>query len=50
MHLGVAPTWVDLDSSGILTMIMWLKMFWRDERLVWDPDNYDDVDVLRWVY
>jgi len=47
VHLGVAPTWVDLDSSGVLTMIMWLKMFWRDDRLVWDPDNYGDIDVIR---
>jgi len=47
VHLGVAPTWVDLDSSGVMTIIMWLKLSWRDHRLAWDPDNYDEVKVLR---
>merc|ERR1712184_173463 len=47
VHLGVAPTWVDLDSNGVMTIIMWLKLSWRDHRLAWDPDNYDDVSVLR---
>ena len=47
VHLGVAPTWVDLDSNGVMTIIMWLKLSWRDHRLAWDPDNYDEVSVLR---
>ena len=47
VHLGVAPTWVDLDSSGVMTMIMWLKMSWKDFRLTWDESRYENTNLIR---
>jgi len=47
VHLGVAPTWVDLDSSGVMTILLWLKLSWRDHRLAWEPARYEGVNLLR---
>jgi len=47
VHLGVAPTWVDLDSNGVMSIILWLKLSWKDHRLSWDPSRYQDINMLR---
>jgi len=47
VHLGLAPTWLDLDNNGVLSLAMWLKMSWRDHRLAWDPQYYDGINIIR---
>merc|ERR1711970_1673433 len=46
VHLGLAPTWMDLDSNGVLEAIMWLRLTWSDYRLSWDPEDHENITVL----
>jgi len=47
VHLGLAPTWMDLDSNGVLEAIMWLRLTWSDYRLSWDPEDHENITVFR---
>ena len=45
-------TWPDLTwplHTGVLSLALWLKMSWRDHRLAWDPQYYEDINVIRLV-
>ena len=47
VRLGVAPKWMDLDSNGVLTATVWLRLIWTDFRLAWNPDDHDGIEVFR---
>jgi len=47
VHLGVAPKWMDLDSNGVLTATVWLRLVWTDFRLAWNPEDHDGIQVFR---
>lgn len=47
VHLGVAPKWMDLDSNGVLTATVWLRLVWTDFRLAWNPEDHDGIEVFR---
>jgi len=47
VNLGLAPTWFELDSHGVLTATMWLKLTWRDYRLSWLPDRHENISMIR---
>ena len=47
VQLGLAPKWMDLDSNGVLTATLWLRLVWTDHRLAWDPEDHDGISVLR---
>ena len=43
-------TWPDLTAplhTGVLSLALWLKMSWRDHRLAWDPQYYDNINIIR---
>ena len=46
VELGLAPSWMDLDSNGVLTVILWLRMTWSDYRLAWDPEDHENITSL----
>jgi len=46
VHLGLAPSWMDLDSNGVLTAILWLRLTWSDYRLSWDPEDHENITSL----
>jgi len=46
VRLGLAPSWMDLDSNGVLTAILWLRLTWSDYRLAWDPEDHDNITSL----
>jgi len=46
VHLGLAPSWMDLDSNGVLTAILWLRLTWSDYRLAWDPEEHENITSL----
>ena len=48
VNLGLAPTWFELDSHGVLTATMWLKLTWRDYRLSWLPDRHENISMIRY--
>ena len=33
--------------SGVMTILLWLKLSWRDHRLAWEPARYEGVNLLR---
>merc|ERR550525_538504 len=45
--LGGPPKWMDLDSNGVLTATVWLRLIWTDFRLAWNPDDHDGIEVFR---
>ena len=50
VNLGLAPTWFELDSHGVLTTTMWLKLTWRDYRLSWLPDLHENISMIRYMF
>ena len=46
VRLGLAPSWMDLDSNGVLTAILWLRLTWSDHRLAWDPEDHNNITSL----
>ncbi|XP_065061780.1 neuronal acetylcholine receptor subunit alpha-7-like [Rhopilema esculentum] len=35
---------VDLEEKNqVLTSSVWVRIYWKDENLVWDPKNYSDI-------
>ena len=46
VQLGLAPSWMDLDSNGVLTAILWLRLTWSDYRLAWDPEDHSNITSL----
>jgi len=47
VYVGLAPRWMDLDSNGVLTAILWLKLLWTDYRLTWNPEENGNITVFR---
>ncbi|XP_071494110.1 neuronal acetylcholine receptor subunit alpha-10-like [Diadema antillarum] len=38
----------DMDERNqILTTNVWIEQHWHDEKLVWDPDAYEGINILR---
>ncbi|XP_070174356.1 acetylcholine receptor subunit alpha-like 2 [Littorina saxatilis] len=38
----------DMDEvNQVLTINVWLEQEWEDERLVWDPQDYNGLEILR---
>ena len=37
----------DWPLSGVMTILLWLKLSWRDHRLAWEPARYEGVNLLR---
>ncbi|XP_019647190.1 PREDICTED: neuronal acetylcholine receptor subunit alpha-10-like [Branchiostoma belcheri] len=35
------------DRNHMLTVNLWMRLFWTDQFLQWDPSKYDGVDLLR---
>ncbi|XP_019637921.1 PREDICTED: neuronal acetylcholine receptor subunit alpha-10-like [Branchiostoma belcheri] len=35
------------EREQVLTSLLWIRMYWTDEYLSWDPDQYDELDVIR---
>ena len=38
---------MDLDSNGVLTATVWLRLVWTDFRLTWNPEDHDGIEVFR---
>ncbi|XP_077998372.1 neuronal acetylcholine receptor subunit alpha-10-like [Glandiceps talaboti] len=39
---------VDMDERNqILTTNVWIEQHWIDEKLIWEPDEYDGIKILR---
>lgn len=34
------------ENSGILDLYSWLTMSWKDEHLLWDPQNFNGIDRI----
>jgi len=47
VRLGLAPKWIDMESSGVLTIIFWLRLLWNDPRLSWDPEQHNNITTFR---
>jgi len=47
VQLGLAPKWLELDSNGVLTVSLWLRLGWTDKRLAWDPSYHKAVEMFR---
>jgi len=47
IQLGLAPKWFDLDSNGVLTATLWLRLVWSDFRLTWDPEEHEGITSLQ---
>lgn len=38
----------DMDEvNQVLTTSVWLEQEWQDERLIWDPNEYNGLETLR---
>ncbi|VDL79649.1 unnamed protein product [Nippostrongylus brasiliensis] len=35
------------EVNQVLVLKEWLRMFWRDEFLVWNPDDFDGIDEIK---
>ncbi|CAH1250630.1 CHRNA9 [Branchiostoma lanceolatum] len=35
------------EREQVLTSLLWIRMYWTDEYLSWDPAQYDDLDIIR---
>lgn len=35
------------DNAQTITVILWMRLYWRDEKLSWDPDEYGGLDNLK---
>lgn len=44
MTTTVTSDWL---FSGVMTILLWLKLSWRDHRLAWEPARYEGVNLLR---
>merc|ERR1712025_272196 len=47
VQLGLAPKWMELDSNGLLTVSIWLRLVWTDYGLSWDPRSHNSIEMLR---
>jgi len=47
VKLGLAPKWIDMESSGVLTIIFWLRLLWNDPRLSWVPEEHHNIYNFR---
>ena len=44
---------MDLESTGVLTAIFWLRLTWSDYRLAWNPAEHENITVIRckvWMF
>ncbi|RUS75096.1 hypothetical protein EGW08_017150 [Elysia chlorotica] len=49
VKFGITLTQIsDMDEvNQVLTMNVWLEQEWEDERLTWDPQDYNNLYILR---
>ncbi|XP_052822185.1 acetylcholine receptor subunit alpha-type acr-16 [Octopus bimaculoides] len=49
VYLGITLTQIfDVDERNqVLTTNIWLDQSWKDEKLIWDPADYNNLSVLR---
>ncbi|CAH1796929.1 unnamed protein product [Owenia fusiformis] len=42
---------IDLDeTSQILTTSVWMRQYWKDEHFIWNPIDYDDIELIHVPY
>merc|ERR1711973_50615 len=44
---GMSMVNMDMTDAGELDFTAWMRFFWTDERLKWNPAEYGNIDALR---
>lgn len=44
---GLSVHSMDMDDTGLLTMVAWAHIMWDDERLAWHPEDYHGLKQMR---
>ena len=47
VQFGAAPIWMNVNSDFLLEAKLFGRYTWTDDRLGWNPEDYDGVKSIR---